>query len=62
MPNELKPCPFCGGEAIIREGLGKLYVTAFHKKTCLMRVDTWHVPSNDIKKHIKIWNRRVDNA
>ena len=26
MTDKLKPCPFCGGEAVIREQMGNLYI------------------------------------
>ena len=56
---ELKPCPFCGGKAYIDVLLGKQYVQCFHKKSCLIRPDTWLISENSIKKQIKAWNRRV---
>lgn len=64
MPNEveLKPCPYCGGEAIIRARLGKLYVTAFHKPSCFIEPDTWLLSTRNIKTHIRTWNRRADNG
>ncbi len=58
---ELKPCPFCGGEAEIREVLGKLYVHPIHKPHCIIKPDTWLQSSLPIKKQIKAWNRRVGN-
>ena len=38
---ELKPCHFCGGEAVIRVLMGKEYIRPIHKKNCVMNVDTW---------------------
>ena len=61
MQNELKPCPFCGGEAVIRVNMGNEYIRPIHKKTCVIKPDTWLQSSLPIKKQIKAWNRRVDN-
>ena len=30
--SELKPCPFCGGEAVIRVKMGNVYICPIHKK------------------------------
>ena len=60
--NELKPCPFCGGEAVIRVLMGKMYICPIHKRNCLSRPDTWLLSSYPIQKQIKVWNRRVDNG
>ncbi len=62
MPNELKPCPFCGGEAVIRFLFGKPYISPLHKNGCVIRPDTWLKSSLPIKKQIKAWNRRADNG
>lgn len=62
MPNELKPCPFCGGEAVIRVLFGKMYICPIHKPNCVLKPDTWLQSTLPIKKQIKAWNRRVDNA
>lgn len=59
---ELKPCPFCGGEAVVRVIMETPYICPIHKSDCLMKVDTWLISSNAIKKQIKAWNRRVDNG
>ena len=32
---ELKPCPFCGGEAVIRINMGTAYICPIHKKVVL---------------------------
>lgn len=64
MQNELKPCPFCGGEAnLIKRKLktgfypsgGTYYV---HCKVCLITTQ----PKRKAENVIDDWNRRVDNA
>ena len=37
---ELKPCPFCGGEAVIRVVVGKEYICPIHKNSCLTEPKT----------------------
>lgn len=59
---ELKPCPFCGGEAVIRVLIGKEYIRPIHKKNCVMNVDTWLQASLPIKKQIKAWNTRIEKS
>jgi hypothetical protein len=56
--SELKPCPFCGGEAVIRESMGHLYISPIHKKWCIMRPTTWLLSSLPINKQITAWNKR----
>lgn len=58
---EMKPCPFCGGEAVIRVLMGKEYIRPIHKKNCVMNIDTWLQSSLPIKKQIKAWNTRFEN-
>lgn len=58
---ELLPCPFCGGEAVIRVLGGKEYIRPIHKKSCVIKPDTWLQSSLPIKKQIQAWNRRVEN-
>lgn len=55
---DLKPCPFCGGEAIIRENMGNLYISPLHKKFCVVRPNTWLCSDLPLKKQIKVWNTR----
>lgn len=62
MPNELKPCPFCGGKAVIDIQMGSIYVTALHKRNCVSRPDTWLHASKSLNFQIKLWNRRADNG
>lgn len=56
--NELKSCPFCNGEAVIRESMGHFYICPIHKRWCKIRCDTWLISDLPIKKQIKIWNNR----
>lgn len=57
MPNKLKPCPFCGGEAkIVREEY--LYIVRCTKCPCDMGRQ-WYTRK---KEAIKAWNRRADNG
>lgn len=58
---DLKPCPFCGGEAVIRVLMGREFIRPIHRNGCLMRVDTWLIADRPINKQIKAWNRRAKN-
>lgn len=62
MSTELKSCPFCGGEAVIRVLFGKMYIRPFHKRNCIVKPDTWLQADLPIRKQIKSWNRRADNG
>ena len=59
---ELKPCPFCGGEAVIRVLMGNEYIRPIHKKNCVIEPSTWLNSSLPIKKQIEAWNRRVGDG
>lgn len=50
----LKPCPFCGGEAEVKEDkrLNMFYVTC---PDCKVETDVYH----NMEKPIEVWNRRV---
>lgn len=62
MANELKPCPFCGGESVIRILMGKECIRPIHKKSCVIKPDTWLQSSLPIRTQIKAWNRRVGDG
>lgn len=57
---ELKPCPFCGGETVIRESLGHFYLRPIHNKNCIIKPDTWLIADKPLNYQIKAWNRRVE--
>lgn len=59
---ELKPCPFCGGESAIMFLFGHPYIRPIHTKKCRMRCDTWLIADEPIEVQIKVWNRRADNG
>ena len=58
--SKLKPCPFCGGKAYIDVFGDKEFITAIHKKNCIIQPDTY-LCSVGIRKQINAWNRRADN-
>ena len=62
MDNELKPCPFCGGQSVIKAQMGKFYISPIHRKGCVIEPCTWLQSSLPIKKQIKAWNRRVEDG
>ena len=59
---ELKPCPFCGGEAVIRCSLGHMYISPIHRKGCFIEPNTWLQSSKPIEKQIEAWNRRAEDG
>lgn len=61
MPNELKPCPFCGGRAVICEQVGHFYINPIHRKKCVIKPDTWLISSKPIEKQLEAWNRRSND-
>lgn len=64
MPNELKPCPFCGGEAQLEHdfmGIGSSYVVC--KKCGLKSVSFMRsFECSSDANAVEYWNRRADNA
>ena len=55
---ELKPCPFCGGEAYLadqRHVFCRVYVTCLN---CDCRTAFW----GDVPQAIEAWNRRAGDA
>ena len=69
MPNELKPCPFCGVELVVREelwrnphtnGLIKQKIYCHPQRNCILDFHRFHFEAHP--HHIEEWNRRVDNV
>lgn len=63
MSEELKPCPFCGGQAV----MGTTYRNGFF--TCTIECDKCYIRTQDITSDIlelarqdaiEAWNRRVE--
>lgn len=68
---ELKPCPFCGGKASVREAFsvvpGKKLARFVRCDECGACTDTFllHTGSNPktaVKKAVKAWNKRAKEA
>ena len=66
MPNELKPCPFCGGEAklVNQKVMGGYDYSFVRCKKCDIGTQKYEVSTEycSSDKAISTWNRRVDNA
>lgn len=61
MQNELKPCPFCGGEAKIGKiSIDKTYYVQCGNGYCDVLPSTYTYTTEE--QAIEHWNRRVDNA
>lgn len=58
---ELKPCPFCGGEAELREEDGRFYVSC-ENDNCFVVVETRHKVGATKAKATDAWNMRAGNA
>lgn len=60
---ELKPCPFCGGEAILSKK-GSYYSIECDKCGCGTKLCGSYMYSNEKnrKEAAKRWNRRVNNG
>ena len=65
--HDLKPCPFCGGEAIIREH----HINPDYPERALYTVKCWEpscyvMPETDLletkARAVEVWNRRADNG
>lgn len=62
--DELKPCPFCGGKALVCEGgiNGRLrtYGLVEHKEGCFFLADGLPTRNQHImKSDFEAWNRRI---
>lgn len=60
---ELKPCPFCGGEALLRENKNS-FVPRFYvrcgNKDCSVVCSTCNRDTQE--EAANLWNRRADNG
>ena len=54
--NELKPCPFCGSEAILRVDSGYLFYIQCMNLACTARDTRWFKSEEEA---IKAWNSRI---
>lgn len=61
MQNELKPCPFCGGKAIILQ-TDTSYRYSKYFATCNSCGAEMPRVCRTREEAIEVWNRRVDNA
>ena len=59
--NELKPCPFCGGEAIIEAQDGGQWTEVLCKEGCLTKEQTLGEELHR-EKAITAWNTRVKSG
>lgn len=55
---DLKPCPFFGGDAYIKSCHNHLYIDCVHTKLCSCHPSTWLYNDKNIYKQIELWNRR----
>ena len=66
MAIELKPCPFCGGEANVFVSFeGGVFVICMKCQTrtkTLVDFPKYNKPTNAVDKVIEAWNRRVNNG
>jgi len=61
--SELKPCPFCGGEAHLRiYANGEANIDVDHLDGCwLPEFENYYdFEGDDVQAVVKAWNRRVD--
>lgn len=58
MPNELKPCPFCGGKVELKMNCYCQCRVVCTRCEC----SCWVGDSRNEKSVVKAWNRRADNA
>lgn len=55
MSNKLKPCPFCGGKASVKDYLKVKYAVGCDTGGCLASL----FPYDTIEEAIAAWNRRA---
>lgn len=56
----LKPCPFCGAAAEVRELMGREYIDCDHSPACLVAPSTWLSGDQPLFLQIRSWNGRVN--
>ena len=59
MNKELKPCPFCGGEALVKRNFYGNYYIACNNENCLCVVFT--IVFTRKSEAVNAWNRRAVN-
>ena len=66
MPNELKPCPFCGGEAKLynQKVVGGYDYSYVQCKKCHIQTACYDISTDYCSSEMATedWNRRADNA
>ena len=62
MNKELKPCPFCGGGAMLRSRAASFYTDDRYYTAKCISCGAMIGESVDKQKLIEAWNRRDDNS
>ena len=63
--DELKPCPFCGGEAaltVLENGVSVICWKCRARTDSRMDSLVFSKPSNSVERVIEKWNRRVSDG
>ena len=58
MSEKLKPCPFCGGEAVYDKDIAGYFFVCCPSDECNTQVASYHYPS--LEEAINAWNTRVE--
>ena len=61
MPNELRPCPFCGAipTLVYEDNFKKWWIACNNDKCMIQPFTSLHINKGVI---VREWNRRVDNG
>ena len=66
MNEELKPCPYCGGEAYLNEcpNCGELNIEVIHADDCWMLEyeGYYDIAANEKEQYIAAWNHRTERT